>query len=73
MTFMAARYDFVFKPLYLTVLATTYCKVMMQENGGESGIRTHETGAPPTRFPSVRLRPLGHLTCTRTFGQGGAL
>ena len=30
-------------------------------NGGESGIRTHGR-LPYTRFPSVRLRPLGHLS-----------
>ena len=29
--------------------------------GGESGIRTHGR-LPHTRFPSVRLRPLGHLS-----------
>src|SRR2546426_1251579 len=29
--------------------------------GGEGGIRTHDT-FPYTRFPSVRLRPLGHLS-----------
>ena len=29
--------------------------------GGESGIRTHGR-LPYTRFPSVRLRPLGHLS-----------
>ncbi len=28
--------------------------------GGESGIRTHDTVLPYTRFPGVRLRPLGH-------------
>jgi hypothetical protein len=31
--------------------------------GGEGGIRTHDT-LPYTRFPSVRLRPLGHLSST---------
>ena len=30
-------------------------------NGGESGIRTHGR-LPYTRFPSVRLKPLGHLS-----------
>ena len=30
--------------------------------GGESGIRTHGTVLPYTRFPSVRLKPLGHLS-----------
>ena len=29
--------------------------------GGESEIRTHGT-LPHTRFPSVRLKPLGHLS-----------
>ena len=28
---------------------------------GETGIRTLE-GLPPTRFPGVRLKPLGHLS-----------
>ena len=32
-----------------------------RQNGGESGIRTHGR-LPYTRFPSVRLRPLGHLS-----------
>jgi hypothetical protein len=31
-------------------------------NGGESGIRTHGTLLTYTRFPSVRLKPLGHLS-----------
>ena len=31
--------------------------------GGESGIRTHDRKFY-TRFPSVRLKPLGHLSCT---------
>ncbi len=31
--------------------------------GGESGIRTHGTLLTYTRFPSVRLKPLGHLSC----------
>ncbi len=31
-------------------------------DGGESGIRTHGTVLPYTRFPSVRLKPLGHLS-----------
>ena len=30
--------------------------------GGEGGIRTRETTMPPTRFPTVLLRPLGHLS-----------
>ena len=28
--------------------------------GGERGIRTLDTGLPHTRFPGVRLQPLGH-------------
>jgi hypothetical protein len=32
-----------------------------KKNGGESGIRTRGT-LPHTRFPSERLRPLGHLS-----------
>jgi hypothetical protein len=35
--------------------------------GGESGIRTHGR-LPYTRFPSVRLRPLGHLSGDWTLG-----
>jgi hypothetical protein len=34
--------------------------------GGESGIRTHGTLLTYTRFPSVRLKPLGHLSVLRT-------
>ncbi len=31
------------------------------DNGGGGGIRTLEAGfGPPTRFPGVRLKPLGH-------------
>ena len=33
--------------------------------GGESGIRTHGTLLTYTRFPSVRLKPLGHLSGVR--------
>jgi hypothetical protein len=33
----------------------------MRLAGGESGIRTHGT-LRYTRFPSVRLKPLGHLS-----------
>src|SRR5262245_24533556 len=35
---------------------------MTLENGGESGIRTHEAVLAPTRFPIVLLQPLGHLS-----------
>ena len=31
-------------------------------NGGEGGIRTPETFKGFTRFPGVRLKPLGHLS-----------
>src|SRR5579871_4471344 len=31
-------------------------------NGGETGIRTLGTLLTHTRFPSVRLKPLGHLS-----------
>ena len=30
--------------------------------GGERGIRTPDRGLAYTRFPSVRLQPLGHLS-----------
>src|ERR1700760_4487182 len=33
----------------------------LKENGGETGIRTLDT-LRYTRFPSVRLQPLGHLS-----------
>src|SRR5436309_9576299 len=33
-----------------------------REDGGESGIRTHEAVLAPTRFPIVLLQPLGHLS-----------
>ena len=36
----------------------------MDKNCGETGIRTLE-GLPPTRFPGVRLKPLGHLSLPR--------
>ena len=38
-------------------------------DGGETGIRTPETGTPPTHFPGVRLRPLGHLSADLNFGR----
>ena len=37
-------------------------KKKRKKNGGERGIRTLEAVIPPTRFPSVRLQPLGHLS-----------
>ena len=36
-------------------------KILKTYIGGESGIRTHER-VSFTRFPSVRLQPLGHLS-----------
>ena len=33
-----------------------------EKNGGERGIRTPDRGLAYTRFPSVRLQPLGHLS-----------
>src|SRR5580765_6992924 len=36
-----------------------------KKDGGESGIRTHETVLASTRFPIVLLQPLGHLSATR--------
>lgn len=38
---------------------TNLCELM---NGGEGGIRTPETFKGFTRFPGVRLKPLGHLS-----------
>ena len=46
--------------------------VRNKRDGGESGIRTHGTVLPYTRFPSVRLKPLGHLSgAHRLAGQRG--
>ena len=41
------------------------------KNGGRGGIRTHDTGLPHTRFPSVRLQPLGHPSAAADNAQGG--
>src|SRR5512147_1390927 len=38
-----------------------------RQAGGESGIRTHDTLLTYTRFPSVRLKPLGHLSAGARF------
>jgi hypothetical protein len=35
--------------------------LVIKKNGGEEGIRTLES-LRFTRFPSVRLKPLGHLS-----------
>ncbi len=41
-----------------------FTKIAAQiHNGGEGGIRTPGTGLAYTRFPSVHLKPLGHLSC----------
>ena len=36
--------------------------IRQEKNGGERGIRTPDRGLAYTRFPSVRLQPLGHLS-----------
>jgi hypothetical protein len=36
----------------------------VHEAGGERGIRTLEALLTLTRFPSVRLKPLGHLSAS---------
>ena len=41
--------------------------------GGESGIRTHGTLLTYTRFPSVRLKPLGHLSTAEGGGLAGRI
>ena len=38
----------------------------MQSTGGEGGIRTPETFKGFTRFPGVRLKPLGHLSVKKS-------
>ena len=43
------------------ILKALLSKGFKQFYGGEGGIRTLDT-LPYTRFPGVRLRPLGHLT-----------
>ena len=58
--------------VYLQVLATSSAKLRIHStaehaeseqvmNGGETEIRTLDT-LRYTRFPSVRLKPLGHLS-----------
>ena len=37
-------------------------KIGGEKIGGERGIRTPDRGLAYTRFPSVRLQPLGHLS-----------
>ena len=41
--------------------------------GGRGGIRTHDTVLPHTRFPSVRLQPLGHPSGAADNAQGDPL
>ena len=43
-------------------LAGVFLSAGSGRTGGESGIRTHGTLLTYTRFPSVRLKPLGHLS-----------
>lgn len=45
-----------------THLLNYILKYRSKLSGGESGIRTHGTLFTYTRFPSVRLKPLGHLS-----------
>ena len=42
------------------------CELIRLSNGGERGIRTPDRGLAYTRFPSVRLKPLGHLSSRNT-------
>ena len=44
--------------IFLMIMGVGYS---LKGNGSEEGIRTLE-GLRPTRFPGVRLKPLGHLT-----------
>ncbi len=39
-------------------------------DGGEGGIRTHGAGNRHTRFPSVLLKPLGHLSARECWRRG---
>src|SRR4051794_16448740 len=48
-------------------LGTTHRGSHGSEAGGERGIRTLETLLTFTRFPSVRLKPLGHLSARPKF------
>ena len=43
---------------------------LLIKNGGRGGIRTHDTVLPHTRFPSVRLQPLGHPSGAADNAQG---
>src|SRR5437016_5136462 len=45
-----------------TPAAESCGRFLFSRCGGESGIRTHEALLTLTRFPSVRLKPLGHLS-----------
>ena len=44
------------------LIDAVWCRSGMQSTGGEGGIRTPETFKGFTRFPGVRLKPLGHLS-----------
>ena len=52
-------------PFHDRTVTVTHCGGSawgVARSGGESGIRTHGTRFPYTRFPSVLLKPLGHLS-----------
>ena len=44
----------------MQVLKARNFNMLWASSGGGSGIRTHGTLLTYTRFPSVRLKPLGH-------------
>src|SRR5215468_7916113 len=50
-----------------TVLAALILGVLADQRGGGCEIRTRE-GLPPTRFPSVRPRPLGESSAGKLTG-----
>jgi hypothetical protein len=68
-TLKSSRYSLIFaavRPEHhfdACFLLRTSSSILGQQpvHGGESGIRTHGT-LRYTRFPSVRLKPLGHLS-----------
>ena len=55
------------RPLKGASLATYYVINDDIISGGERGIRTPDRGLAYTRFPSVRLQPLGHLSARVSF------
>ena len=51
------------------IIRVSYPKGLLQNvstSGGEGGIRTPDTRLEYTRFPSVRLQPLGHFSFFET-------